>query len=609
MGHELAYSAPFTFAGAPITWEGRITYPAGEDPFGNDVIEGHYRHFGADIMITLCDVFMMNPEPLRGMSVAHWTPVDCAPMGRQDADRLRLSGARIISMSRFGHDRLREAGFHPLHVPHGVDTEVFRPPEDRDALRASMGIEKDAFVIGMNAMNKDGARKAFTEQLQAFAAFRRRHPHSLMMMHTLAEPKAGGLNLMPLLDSLGLRGSVVFPNQYSYLCGMMDASQLAAWYGAMDLLTSASYGEGFGIPVIEAQACGTPAVVSRASTGPELAGPGWLADGEPSWIGGMHDSWWFRPSVTSITAAYEDAWETRETGKMTSIRERSRKHAMQYDAGAVAERYWRPVLRKLEETLPRTRRMTVTDRAGRDVPERPDTAAGDLCVLTPSRGRPASVRRLIEAVQSTAVMKTHVWLGFDKDDPCLDENIAACKGYEDRGVRWIAAERRSLAGWTNELAQMAMGLFPALASFGDDHVPETKGWDAALLSVLDGGISYPDDKVRDDIPEAVVMSSGIVQALGWMCLPELHHYFVDNVWAELGRRAQCITYCPDVIVEHVHYLKDPGKVERDATYQANELRFASDQRAFEEWRQERMHDDVRKVRDAVAATAAAAVAR
>ena len=38
-------------------------------------------------------------------------------------------------MSRFGEERFRSAGFDPLYVPHGIDTELWKPPEDKNEVR------------------------------------------------------------------------------------------------------------------------------------------------------------------------------------------------------------------------------------------------------------------------------------------------------------------------------------------------------------------------------------------------------------------------------------------------------------------------------------------
>ena len=58
---------------------------------------------------------------------------------------------------------------------------------------------------------------------------------------------------------------MIFSDQYTYLLGWPE-ERMAQLYNAFDVLSLASSGEGFGIPLIEAQACGVP-VVSCAQYG------------------------------------------------------------------------------------------------------------------------------------------------------------------------------------------------------------------------------------------------------------------------------------------------------------------------------------------------------
>jgi len=229
----------------------------------------------------------------------------------------------------------------------------------------------------------------------------------------------------------------------------------------------------------------------------------------------------------------------------------------------------------------------------------------DLAVLVPSRGRPASVERLVRACALTCAADTVLHFGFDEDDPELEANIAAAAGWPR-----TVAPRMGLAAWTNRLARKytAEGLPPprALASVGDDMRPVTAGWDRMLLDKLPagGGFCYPDDKRRDDIPEAVVISTPIVEALGWMALPQCAHWFIDNVWADLGRAAGCLVYCPDVTVEHLHPNVRPDVTRTDQTYHDAAGSFDADLAAYQSWRLRRMRADaavVRGVREAAGA--------
>ena len=158
----------------------------------------------------------------------------------------------------------------------------------------------------------------------------------------------------------------------------------------------------------------------------------------------------------------------------------------------------------------------------------------DLWVLVPSRGRPKSVDRLVRACALTCQADTKLHFAFDDDDPDLEASVAATAGH-----RYTIGPRQGLAGWTNDLARRHVDRSDAacLASIGDDMLPVTGGWDALLVAAARGGFAYPNDFRRADIPEAVVIDARIVAALGWMAHPGMHHWFIDNVWADLGRAA------------------------------------------------------------------------
>jgi hypothetical protein len=83
----------------------------------------------ADILLTLCDLFGLFPcsQQLAGRKIIHWLPVDCEPMGERDIATLRNTGGIPVCMSKFGTEQIRREGFEPLYVPHGVDTEIFKP--------------------------------------------------------------------------------------------------------------------------------------------------------------------------------------------------------------------------------------------------------------------------------------------------------------------------------------------------------------------------------------------------------------------------------------------------------------------------------------------------
>ncbi len=219
--------------------------------------------------------------------------------------------------------------------------------------------------------------------------------------------------------------------------------------------------------------------------------------------------------------------------------------------------------------------------------------AGDLLVIVPSRGRPQNIARLLDAIHATSALQTHLHVAVDEDDAALPqyEAVMAKAGGEHDVLE--SGPRKGLCAWTNDVAVRRAGEYPFLASLGDDMVPRTPGWDRALvtgITRLGGtGLVYPWDGVREDIPEAVVLSSDIVQALGWMCEPSLSHWYVDNVWADLGRGAGCIRHLRAVAVDHRNVAAEGRS---DQTAKDNGKSLEADRDAYWAWRGTRMTEDI-----------------
>jgi glycosyltransferase involved in cell wall biosynthesis len=206
-----------------------------------------------------------------------------------------------------------------------------------------MGFGNDRFVVGMNAANKSGGiihRKAFGENLMAFSIFVKKHPDAMLYIHT--DPVSPhGWNLMALGELLGIpKDNMAFVDPVSYRFGISQ-EDLAGIYSSMDVLLATSYGEGFGVPTIEAQACGVPVIVSDFAASAELVGDGWLVGGQPLYDNSQ-GAFFNIPSVPLIVQALEQAYE-RGKGKS----EKAVEFAQQFDHDSVWDKYWIPTLKTL----------------------------------------------------------------------------------------------------------------------------------------------------------------------------------------------------------------------------------------------------------------------
>jgi len=92
--------------------------------------------------------------------------------------------------------------------------------------------------------------------------FRKEFPNSYLYLHMEPNKAFGGFDIPKLLKACGLDQSCVLMADSDILRVGYPQEFLSAIYTASDVLLGCSYGEGFGVPVVEAQACGTRVITS-----------------------------------------------------------------------------------------------------------------------------------------------------------------------------------------------------------------------------------------------------------------------------------------------------------------------------------------------------------
>jgi glycosyltransferase involved in cell wall biosynthesis len=344
---ELTLSAFHGLQGGRLRWRDIDVLPSVGGTYGDESIIGHAEDvFGTrrgGLVLTLLDVPALDRQLWRALDLACWLPVDHDPAPPAVRAFLAETAAIPIAMSRFGQDRL--AGFDPLYVPHAVDTALFHP---REGARERLGLPQSAFIAGAVAMNKGvPSRKSLPQIVEAFAALRARHDDALLYLHTEVTGRYDeGYDLMPLLAAFGLgEDVVVLADQYRYRFDPLPPQHMADLYSAFDVLLNPAMGEGFGLPVLEAQACGTPAIVTDFTAMPEVCGAGWTVGYDR--VRTPLRSWQAWPKVDEIVAALEDCYALGRD----ALSQRAREHALAYDVDTVFETYWLPALEEIEQRI------------------------------------------------------------------------------------------------------------------------------------------------------------------------------------------------------------------------------------------------------------------
>jgi len=181
--------------------------------------------------------------------------------------------ARVVSISNFTTQRLQRYGpglaskLSTVHI--GVDRRVFYPRDrrgSRAALRRSgLPLQDDDFVAIY--VGAEYARKNLTRLIEAFAMLKARRPHAKLLKVGAAHSPAARAQTKAAMERSGLvpGGDIIFVED-------VDDNELAGLYSGSDVFVTASKYEGFGLPLLEAMACGLPCVVSNAGALPEVGG-------------------------------------------------------------------------------------------------------------------------------------------------------------------------------------------------------------------------------------------------------------------------------------------------------------------------------------------------
>ncbi len=346
----ISVTAFFGVQSGVLNINGIKVYPNYKHPYGQDIIGAHAEWDRADAVVTLVDAWVIQNENI-GLPWFPWFPIDHEPMPANVLAKVRQA-AKPIVMSKFGKRMAEQVGLDVWCVPHGVDTSIFKPL-DREEAREHLKWPQDKFIVGMVAANKDNpSRKAFHEQIAAFAALHAAHPDTVLYLHTDDGTHGGsGVDLIKFIRRMGLviGEDVLICDQYMNSLGFPD-SYMVDVYNGLDVLTNVAMGEGFGIPILEAQACGTPVIVGDWTSMSELCFAGWKIDKAEA-LPVYHDFFdAFQWQAT--TAAIYDRMEQAYAAKGDyELRNQARRGALPYDADDVTRQYWKPVLKEMEKII------------------------------------------------------------------------------------------------------------------------------------------------------------------------------------------------------------------------------------------------------------------
>ena len=258
-----------------------------------------------------------------------YNPVDCEGLPRgfkEGCDGTLMN----VAMSKHAEKTFAEESIEPYcYIPHAFNIKNYKGTKAK--ARKALKISNDPFIFGLFATNLT-PRKNIAGQIEAFAMFlNKTGANAYLYIHTnVYEQCATSYDIRFLRDKFGLAGKILVPDQHKYLLGLHDKEHMKNLYNAIDCLLCCSYGEGFGIPIIEAQACGKPTIVTNGSAMSDVARIGTLKIyNTGNYVDPIHNGTWQIPSTHHICEAMVDMYSKKELYKTLS--RKASENATQYD--------------------------------------------------------------------------------------------------------------------------------------------------------------------------------------------------------------------------------------------------------------------------------------
>ncbi len=174
---------------------------------------------------------------------------------------------KLIAISEFTkselikHLRIPEDKIAVVYM--GIDHREYRPMPSNDEIVNKYKLPEDMKII--LCVGAEIPRKNLSTLIEAFGKLKK--DYEGVKLVKVGNPQASGARekLMKSINKLGLEKEVIFTD-------FVTEEDLPQIYNAADLYVYPSFYEGFGLPVLEAMACGVPVITSNASSLPEVAG-------------------------------------------------------------------------------------------------------------------------------------------------------------------------------------------------------------------------------------------------------------------------------------------------------------------------------------------------
>ena len=252
----------------------------------------------------------------------------------------------VVAMSKWGQQAYQSSEL----VYHGVDPEVFWPIWEKPKVasngtvcktkadcKRAFGFDPDHFLVGR--VDTNSGRKDYPALIKALWPLMRKYGDIDAHFHCEDQGPTAGIRMQALLSR---EAATVDPKRFHFpgLHNSFEGWPLAdlnVLYSAFDCFVSTSRGEGFGLTLLEAAACGTPIIAQNVSAIPEVVGDGGiLLEPERLFTTPAGEDTWL-PDVPAFTNAIERFYGSK--GLRKDLGEAGAAHAKTFSWDFAAQRF------------------------------------------------------------------------------------------------------------------------------------------------------------------------------------------------------------------------------------------------------------------------------
>jgi len=232
----------------------------------NKIKQGNIKHITSQEFAFLLNSIILDNSIITCYDLIPWVyDHNRSSLWKENMDGLKQAET-IITISEFSRDEIVKYLDYPKEmieiVYPAVDHANYYPTHDKRILM-KLDIHKDQKVVLY--VGSEVPRQNVPVLIKAFALLKKQIPDIKLVKIGESQSYGARESILKLINELELNDDIIF-------AGYVPEAEMPKWYNAADILVYPCEYAGFGLPPLEAMACGTPIITSNTTSLPEVVG-------------------------------------------------------------------------------------------------------------------------------------------------------------------------------------------------------------------------------------------------------------------------------------------------------------------------------------------------